>query len=309
MRNNDFLDVMHELVTFVRVAELGSFSALARMQGCTPSALSRQISRLEKHMGVALLQRTTRQLCPTEVGLAVLEHGRAMIAAAQATLEVAEGHAGTPQGLVRMSAPKAFARHILQPALQTFLAQHPTVDVQLLVTDRVVDPFREGLDLVVRLTDDPPQGMVARPLLPVQQWVLASPAYIAAHAPIHSPSDLLVHSCLAIGEQPRDSRWQFVRGQECVQVAVAGRFTVNHSEMRLSAIEAGLGIGCAPDFVARSALAAGRVQRLLPDWTLDSNYQGMAYLLYLSARYTAPKVRVLIDHLLAALPPARGSCA
>jgi DNA-binding transcriptional LysR family regulator len=84
-------------------------------------------------------------------------------------------------------------------------------------------------------------------------------------------------------------------------VAVSGRYTVNHSEMRLAAVEVGLGVGCVPDFVARDALAAGRVVRLLPDWSFDTNYQGMAYLLYSGSRYTAPKVRVLIDHLVSVL--------
>lgn len=303
MRTDAFLAVMHELVAFVRVAESGSFSTAARQQGVTPSAISRQVARLEKAMGISLLQRTTRQLRLTEAGLAVLEHGRAMIAAAQSTLRVAEGHVGAPKGLVRVSAPKAFARHLLQPVLLDFLRCYPEVDVHLLVADRPVDPLREGIDLVIRLTDDPPQGMVARALLPVQQLVLASPAYLASHPPLRSPEDLMGHSCLAIGEQACDSRWRFTRGQDSVDVTVAGRYTVNHSEMRLEAIEAGLGIGCVPDFVAHAALAEGRVVRLLPEWTFDTNYQGMASLLFASSRHAAPKVRVLIDHLVARLQP------
>ena len=303
MRTDNFLEVMHELVAFVRVAETGSFSDAARQQGVTPSAISRPVARLEKTMGVSLLQRTTRQLRLTDAGLEVLAHGRTMIAAAQATLQVAEGHVGEPQGLVRVSAPKAFARHMLQPVLLGFLQQHPAVDVHLLVVDRPVDPLREGVDVVIRLTDDPPQGMVARALMPVRQLVLASPAYIRAHAPLRTPEDLMGHSCLVIGEQERDSRWRFVRGQESVAVVVAGRYTVNHSEMRLAAIEADLGVGCVPDFVAQDALAAGRVVRLLPEWAFDTNYQGMAYLLFAGSRYTAPKVRVFIDHLVTALAP------
>jgi DNA-binding transcriptional LysR family regulator len=226
-----------------------------------------------------------------------------MVAAAQATLQVAEGHIGAPKGLVRISAPKAFSRHVLQPLLLDFLAKHPAVDVHLLVVDRVVDPLREGMDLVLRLTDDPLQGMIARALMPVKQLLLASPAYISAHSPVRTPEDLMGHSCLAIGEQERDSRWRFVRAEDSVEVVVAGRYTLNHSEMRLAAVEAGLGIRCVPDFVAHAALAAGRVVRLLPDWSFDTNYQGMAYLLFTKSRYTAPKTRVLIDYLVAALRP------
>jgi len=304
VRTTDFLDVMHELVAFVRVAEAGSFSAAARMQGVTPSAISRQVARLEKAMGVALLQRSTRQLRLTDAGLAVLDHGRTMVAAAQATWEVAEGHVGTPKGLVRLSAPKAFARHMLAPVLLDFLQRFPDVDVHLTVADRPVDPLRENVDLVIRLTDDPPQGLVARALMPVRQLVLASPGYLRQHPGVREPEDLMGHSCLAIGEQVRDSHWRFVRGEETVEVPVDGRFTLNHSEMRLQAVEAGLGIGCVPDFVAREALLAGRVVKLLPDWLFDTNYQGMAYLLYSASRHTAPKVRALVDHLVQAWRPA-----
>jgi DNA-binding transcriptional LysR family regulator len=306
VRTDGFLEVMHELVTFVRVAEAGSFSAAARRQGRTPSAVSRQVGRLERAMGVSLLLRTTRQLRLTAAGLEVLERGREMVAAAEATMRVAEGHVGTPKGMVRISAPKAFARHVLHQALLSFLQRYPDVDVHLLVVDRLVDPLREGVDLVIRLTDDPPQGMVARTLMPVQQWVLASPSYLASNESIRIPEDLMAHSCLSIGEQERDSRWRFVRGDDEVEVAVAGRYTLNHSEMRLAAVESGLGVGCVQDFVAREALAAGRVVRLLPEWTLDTNYQGMAYLLFSASRYTTPKVRALIDYLVAALKPSAG---
>lgn len=299
MGTDDFLDVIHELVTFVRVAESGSFSAAARRHGLTPSAVSRQVARLERAMGVSLLQRTTRQLRLTQAGLEVLERGREMVAAAQATLRVAEGHVGAPKGLVRISAPKAFARHVLHQPLLAFMQRYPDVDVHLMVTDRPVDPLREGVDLAVRLTDDPPQGMVARALMPVRQLVLASPAYLAAHGAIETPHDLLTHSCLSLGEQALDNRWHFVRGGEEAEVTVKGRYAINHSEMRLAAIEAGLGVGCVPHFVAGEALASGRVVQVLPGWTFDSHYQGTAQLLFTASRHTAPKVRVLIDHLVA----------
>ncbi len=303
MRTDDVLEVMNELVAFVRVAEAGSFSAAARQHGQTPSAVSRQVARLEKVMGVALLQRTTRQLRLTEAGLDVLERGREMVAAAQATVRVAEGHVGVPRGRVRISAPKAFARQVLQQPLLSFLQRCPEVDLHLMVVDRPVDALREGVDIVIRLTDDPPPGMVARALMPVRQLLLASPAYLSGRPPVRTPEDLMAHSCLSLGEQERDNRWRWVRGGDVVEVAVSGRYTVNHSEMRLAAVEAGLGVGCVPDFVARDALAAGRVVQLLPDWVFDNHYQGTAYLLFAASRHTPPKVRALIDHLVAALGP------
>lgn len=256
-------------------------------------------------MGLQLLRRTTRQLHLTEAGLEAFERAREMVAAAQATLQVAEGHMRSPKGLVRLSAPKAFARQVLQPHLLSFLQRYPEVDVHLVVADRAVDPLRENIDLVVRLTDDPPQGMVARTLMPVRQRVVASPRYLARHAPIQMPRDLAAHSCLSLGEHERDNRWQFWRDGETTEVLVQGRYTVNHSEMRLEAVQAGLGVGCVPDFVAHDAIAAGRVVPVLPDWSFKATYQGMACLLFAPSRHTVPKVRALIDHLVDALrdPP------
>jgi DNA-binding transcriptional LysR family regulator len=305
VRMNDFIGFMHEMVAFVLVAESGSFSKAAQQLAMTPSAVSRQISRLEKAMGVKLMHRTTRQLRLTEAGLDVLERGREMVDAAKATMQAAEEHMRAPKGLVRVSAPKAFARHVLQPCLLSFLARYPDVDVHAMVVDRRVDGLRENVDLVIRLTDDPPQGMVARSLMPVQQWVVASPGYLSAHDAIGRPEDLVNHSCLSLGEQDRDNRWRFSRDDETREVLVRGRFTINHSEMRLDAVSAGFGVGCVPDFVAREAVEQGRVVRVLPEWAFQANYQGTAYLLYAAARYTTPKVRVLIEHLMDALSISR----
>jgi DNA-binding transcriptional LysR family regulator len=295
---NDFMDRMHDLVAFVRVAEAGSFSKAAQQLAMTPSAVSRQVARLEQALGVKLMHRTTRQLRLTDAGLDVLERGREMVAAARATLQVAEDHMRTPKGRVRLSAPKAFARQVLHQPLLAFMARYPEVEVQLIVADRSVDALREGVDLVVRLTDDPPPGMVARPLMPVLQWLVASPDYLASRGAVAQPEDLMHHSCLALGEQARDNRWCFVQGAETRAVLVQGRYTVNHSEMRLAAAEAGLGIACVPDFVARASAAAGRVLRVLPEWRFESSYQGTAYLLFPASRHMAPKLRVLIAHLL-----------
>ncbi len=302
---NDFLSVLHELVAFVRVAESGSFSAAAAQLGQTPSAVSRQVSRLEQALGVQLLRRSTRHLSLTEAGVEAFARGHEMVAAAQATLQVAQDHMREPKGQVRISAPKAYARHVLHPCLLRFLEQHPAVDVQLIVSDHHVDPLRDNVDLVVRLTNDPPPGLVVRTLKHVEQWLVASPAYLAGRGPVQHPRDLMAHSCLYLGEQARDNRWRFTRGDEAVEVIASGRYTANHSEIRLDAARAGLGVGCLPDFMARGALDAGEVRRVLPDWRFDAHYQGDACLMFAPSRHTVPKVRVLIDHLVAALsgPP------
>lgn len=301
MGTNAFLKILPEMVAFLRVAELGSFSAAASQLGMTPSAVSRQVTRLEKELGVQLIQRTTRQLRLSEAGVEAFEHCRALVAAAQATMQVAQQFTGEPRGQVRISAPKAFARHVLHPLLMDFLERFPNLDIQLIVADRDIDPIREGVDLVVRLTPDPPQGLVARPLMPVRQVLCAAPSYLREKGAIGHPRDLLAHSCLYLGEQERDNRWRFRQGDEAVEVVVQGRYVANHSEIRLDAVRGGLGVGCLPDFMARDALDSGSIVRVLGDWEFQANYQGQAYLLFPQNGFMPSKCRALIDHLAAAL--------
>jgi DNA-binding transcriptional LysR family regulator len=243
------------MVTFLRVAELGSFSAAADLLGMTPSAASRQVKRLEKEIGAQLIQRTTRQLRLTEPGVEALARCRELVLAAQGAMDVAQRFSKKPSGLVRISAPKAFARRVLHAHVLEFLRRYPDVDVQLIVDDRDIDPIREGVDLVVRLTTKPPEGLVARQLMPVAHILCASPRYLAQGAAIAHPRDLLAHSCLSLGEHERDNHWCFRKGDEDeAEVVVRGRYVSNHSEVRLEAALAGLGVACVPAFMAQQAL-------------------------------------------------------
>jgi len=314
---NSFLKVLPDMVTFVRVAELGSFSAAADLLGMTPSAASRQVKRLEKEIGVQLLQRTTRQLRLTEPGAEAFARCRELVLAAQGAMEIGQQFAAGPSGLVRISAPKAFARRVLHAHILEFLRRYPDVDVQLIVADRDVDPIREGVDLVVRLTTKPPEGLVARQLMPVAHILCASPRYLAAHGPIEHPGDLGAHSCLSLGEHERDNHWRFGKseGGDEAEVIVRGRYVSNHSEVRLEGALADLGVAVVPAFVAQEALDAGSLVRVLTGWEYRGNYRGHAYVLYPPNRFMAPKCRALVDHLMGALsassaghaPPRAGS--
>ena len=142
-----------DMAVFARVVEAGSFSGAARVLGTTPSAVSKQVARLEGLLRVRLLERTTRKLRLTEAGHAAYGHCQALEAAARDVMQLADQHTHVPQGLVRMSAPKAYGRQRIHPLVAPFLAAHPQVDVQLVVTDRVVDLFAEDVDLAIHITD------------------------------------------------------------------------------------------------------------------------------------------------------------
>ncbi|MDE1164607.1 MAG: LysR family transcriptional regulator [Pseudomonas sp.] len=295
------MGLMPYMAVFAKVVELGSFSAAALQLGLTASAVSRQVATLEKALAVKLLERTTRSLRLSEAGAEVYARCCEMVEAGRSVMAVADRFVASPQGLVRLSAPKAFGRKLISPHIAEFLGLYPEVDVQLMLIDRPMDLIGDGLDLMIRITDTPPPGLAARPLLDVYHLLCASPAYLerAGH-PAH-PHDLARHSCIYLGETPGDNRWHLRHGAsgEQVSVSVRGRFVSNHSEARLDAVLDDLGIGCLPFFTAAQALKAERVVEVLPQWRYETSYFGKAWMLYPPNRYLPPKCRVLIDFLAA----------
>ena len=301
MNINHSLGSLPDMAVFARVVDAGSFSAAARQLGLTPSAVSRQVARLEGVLRVRLLERTTRKLRLTEAGTAAHANCQAMLAAAREVLALSDTQAAAPRGLVRVSMPKAFGRLVVHPLMAPFLQQYPEVDVQLVITDRTVDLFAEAIDLAIRITEAPPPGLAGRPLMRIAHLACASPQYLAAHGMPAHPRDLAGHSCLYLGEDERDSRWRFRRAGDEVTVKVVGRYAANHSEVRLEGALAHLGIASLPEFTARAALASGELVTVLSDWEHATGYAGMAWLLYPSNRFLPAKLRVWIDHLVAGL--------
>ncbi len=297
MRTNELLPLLPDLAVLVDVVEAGSFSAAARLQGSTPSAVSRQMARLEAALGLTLLERSTRRLRLTSGGQEVVRHARSMLDAARAACDGAARHASTVAGRVRLAAPKAALRQIIHPQLPALLQTYPQLTLELQVSDQPADLIADGVDIALRL-GDPPAGYVARPFMVVRTKLYASPAYLAEHGTPQHPSELVRHSCLHLAEQAGDDEWCAVRDNERVVVNVRGRYASNHSEMRREAAEWGMGIASLPDFTARQALAAGTLVAVLPGWQLLGRYQGTSWLVYHADRYRAARVRAVVDFLL-----------
>jgi len=301
MSINSPLENLSDMAAFARVVDAGSFSGAARQLGLTPSAVSRQVARLEGVLRVRLLERTTRKLRLTEAGSAAFTRCQALVAAAREVMALSDSQSATPRGLVRVSMPKAFGRQVVHPLMPSFLARYPEVDVQLIITDRTVNLFEESVDLAIRITDAPPPGLAGRPLTTIRHLVCASSQYLAAHGTPAHPRDLAQHSCLYLGEDDRDRHWRFQKGAEEATVRVSGRYVANHSEVRLDGARQHLGIASLPEFTAREALATAELVTVLDDWEHKTNYAGMAWLLYPPNRFLAAKLRAWIDFLVAAL--------
>jgi len=255
--------LLTDMSVFVRVVESGSFSAAARALGMTPSAVSRQVSRLERALSSKLMERNTRNLRLTEFGAQAFERCQRMLESATEVLELA--------------------------------------DIHLFVSDQKLDPITDQLDLIISITDNPIEGLVARRLVQVRQYLCASPGYLEQYGTPQTPADLANHRCLFLGETASDSTWHFRKDTLDESVQVRGRYSVNHTEARLDCVLRDMGISCLPDFTAQTAVDAGEVVRILPDWEFLGAYQGWAYIQFPASRYLPPKTRVFIDYLVAQL--------
>lgn len=297
MSTNQNLNLLNEMVTFVKVVETGSFSETARQFGTTPSAISRAISRLEKALGTRLLQRTTRKLRISESGQAVYERCLDMVNAAQAVMESSEKFHLEPQGQIRISVPKAVGHYLIHPYLPEFLRLYPKIDIQLLLEDRYVDLIEDQVDLAIRITEKPNDGLMGRKLLEIDHVICATPEYLSRFGTPQHPHDLKEHQCIYLGEQAIDSKWKFQQGNKSLSVHVKGHYAANHTGVRLDAALQHLGIASLPFFVANKAMKNKQLTQVLPNWYFKTYYSGGAWLLYPATKHLPPKLKVLIEFL------------
>jgi DNA-binding transcriptional LysR family regulator len=265
MKTDTLWDHLHWLTV---LAEQGSFTRAAERLDVSKAAMSQKIKELEEMAGVLLVQRTTRSVRLTSAGEKLVEELREPFARIEQSFFSVRDIAGPVRGLVRITAPVAFARQQLVPIIGEFLRDYPQVRLQLDVTDRIVSLSSEGFDLAIRHSDTLPETHVALPLYDTRTLLVASPAYLNEQGIPQSPQDLAQHNCLYYPRGVESPRWRFTTtaDNEQVQIRIQGSFATNNSESIRDAALQGLGIAMLPDFSAREALAAGSLQQVLPAW-------------------------------------------
>ena len=286
---------------FLGVVEHGSFAAAGRRLGLSPSVLSRQVSRLERTLGVRLLERNTRGLRLTEDGASVRRRLQDVFALTEELAGFVESSATTASGTVRLGASRDLAIGLLEPVTAALLDALPDVHLELVVSDARLDPVADGLDLVLSVTGAPVEGLVARRLRRVRHVLCASPAYLARRGEPGSPADLADHECIRGAEGGRETVWHLACATAEARVAIAGRYGVDHAEMRLRAALAGRGVASVPDFVAAPALARGEAVRVLPRWHRADAAERHVQLQYPSSRLLPRRTRAVIEGLERAL--------
>ncbi len=298
MTPTELLPLLPDLATFAQVVEAGNFSSAARSLGTTPSTISRQIQRLERALGTRLFERSTRRIRLTESGMQVYRHCRDMMDAASGAVDAASQLVAQPRGRVSISAPISLAKSLIHPKIPGFLRTYREVEVQLVFDDRDIDPIRDHVDLVVRPTPTPPQGLVARQLGTVRWMPCASPGYLRARGTPVVPNDLAQHDCLYLGDTLDDNRWTFRQGNHAQTIEVRGRYIANDVSARREAALEEWGVASLPEFAVEDDLRAGRLVQVLPEWLFEPRaYSGPVWLLYPPNRLLPPKVRALIDWL------------
>lgn len=280
----------------IAVLDSGSFADAARRLGVSPGQASKLVSRLEADLGVQLIKRTTRALSPTEVGQAYYERVRLLIEEFDTLDASVRNASGAPAGRLRLTAPLSFGKIQLMPLLLAFADAFPDIQLDVNLSDRVMNLVDEGFDMAVRVGKASDSSLIARKLCDARIDVVAAPAYLDAHGEPTKPEQLAAHECI-VDDNFRDPlNWRFrtVRPKGDVTVTVAGRLRFSNGEACLAAAEAGFGIARVPSFIAAASLREGRVRRIMR----DSDDAPLAiYALYPPARHLALKVRTLVDFL------------
>jgi DNA-binding transcriptional LysR family regulator len=289
------MDAASDLRTFVRVMDRGSFSAAANDLGLTPSAVSKLMSRLEDRLGVRLLARSTRRLALTPEGETFLARARRIVAdIEEAEAEVARVR-GAPRGRLRINAGTAFGLHQLAPALADFLARYPEVDLELSITDRLVDLIDEQSDIAVRSGHIPAGPFIRHKIADLQRVICAAPAYIARRGMPKVAADLSGHDCITVAGAGLN-RWPFKTRGGIDVVEVRPRVTTDDAEAALRLAIEGAGIVRLSDVIVGDPLRAGELTALLTDSHHVEPFPLSA--IYPAGRNRLPRVAVFLDFLI-----------
>lgn len=285
---------LNAALIFVRIVEKGSFTAAAASLGMTKATVSRRLIELEKHLGVRLLYRSTRQLTLSEEG----EHyflrcSKALEELAEAELQLSASQQELT-GTLKMAVPIETGQLVMARMVADFLQTYPGLKVEMELTNREVDPISEGLDCIVRIGEPANSSLVARRLWRTDRLLCAAPSYLARCGVPEHPEQLTHHERVAVHSTFLRGSWDFSRGEQRIRVEPESRFRVNNITCAREAAKAGLGLAALPAMLCREELERGELVSVLPQWRLETV---PIYLLFPERRFMPRKLRVFIDFM------------
>jgi DNA-binding transcriptional LysR family regulator len=292
------------LAMFAKVAEERSFAGASKAMGVSVATVSRAVARLEERLGGRLFNRTSRRLALTDYGRALAERASRIYAEAEEAEDIAREASSRPRGLVKLSAPLSFGTRWVAPLLPEFFRRCPDIAVDLHLTDAHIDLIGEGFDAAIRIAVMEDSSLVARLIVPVRRFVVASPTYIARYGRPQHPHELGAHRCLSYLNRAKRDLWRFTHrktGEEC-RITPTGPLRGTTIEALLPTVLEGLAITELPEFAATRYFREQQLEPILADWRLP---EGGMYFVTPTARARPAKVSALADFLIAELSDAR----
>ncbi|MBY0511957.1 MAG: LysR family transcriptional regulator [Rhodospirillaceae bacterium] len=297
------MEALQSMRVFTTAVQAGSFSAAGRSMGLSPASISRHISTLEETLGVRLINRTSRKLAPTQLGMLYFEKAQRILEQFDTLVDTISTHQESPRGLLQVHVRTSVGSHFLAPALPRFCARHPQVKVKLWLTEEPLDVIDHNIDVAIRLGNLDEPSLVARKLSSgVERILFASASYLEAHGTPREPEDLIHHNCLTFPPEGRlqdgNAAWAFRDGKGTRELALSGSMQVNNAQVLREAALAGIGIALLPAWIVAEDMKAGRLRRVLPSYSATpTTFDHSIYAVYHRAPRTSPKVRVFIDFL------------
>jgi DNA-binding transcriptional LysR family regulator len=290
------MDRLTGMEVFVRAVESGSFTAAGETMQMSSQLVGKHIQKLEQHLGVQLLHRSTRRQSLTDFGRIFYERAKIILSEVETAESMAAETRIVPSGRLRINAPVSFGMRTLSPRLPEFMKMYPDVSVDLTLTNRAVDLIEEGYDAVFRVGELSDSGLIARRLAPYRLVLSAAPSYLEKHGPLSSPQDLQRHECLGFAHTELRTHWTFEGPHGREVVPVTSRLMVDHGEPLLSAALDGLGIMLQPMELVKESLDTGRLVELLPEYRVPAR---PLHILYAPDRRLTPKLRSFLDFAVA----------
>ena len=281
------------LAAFVKVVDCASVSRAALELGVGKSVVSKRVAQLEQLVGATLFARSTRRIALTPAGEAYTDFARRALTEMGAGEERLRALRSELTGRIRLSATVSWGQRVLAVKLPEFLRLHPAIEVDLQLADRMVDVAYERIDIALRWSSIPPQGLISEPVAVVGWALVAAPAYLANTETPLSPADLTKHNCLCYWREASDDHWVLACAGEISRARVHSRYHVDNPEAVAEAAIAGLGVAMLPDYLCQDGLADGRLVRVLPGWAPQSKFGSL-----ISAVSTAERMRLQRNHVL-----------
>lgn len=289
------MDKFQSIRAFTKVVEAGGFAAAARNMGLSRSVVNKYVINLENELGTQLLRRSTRQVTPTETGIAFYDRCKQILNELDEAISAVTELQERPTGNLRINAPMTFGTMHLSDVVADFMVSYPDVHVELVLSDRFVDPIEEGFDITVRVGEPHPStSLITKHIVPARRVLCASPGYLEKHGEPEHPNDLKRHRCLHYGYQSSGSHWR-LRGPDTEHsVPINCVAWSNNSEILRDAAVKGLGIVQTPTFIAGRELQNGQLRTIMTDYP---PFDTTLCALYPRHRHLSAKVRLFVDVL------------